>query len=76
MTGVRVWFALPAALLSPILFITFSRHSRDIEESQFGGLRNMSLFFFAEYVILLASSNHLLYLSLEYFAAMCVNRLG
>uniref|UniRef100_A0A8C6KZX9 Reverse transcriptase domain-containing protein n=1 Tax=Nothobranchius furzeri TaxID=105023 RepID=A0A8C6KZX9_NOTFU len=60
--------------LSPILFITFrdriSRCSQGVEGIRFGGLRIRSLFF-ADDVILLASSERDLQLSLERFAAEC-----
>uniref|UniRef100_A0A8C6KY55 Reverse transcriptase domain-containing protein n=1 Tax=Nothobranchius furzeri TaxID=105023 RepID=A0A8C6KY55_NOTFU len=60
--------------LSPILFITFmdriSRHSQGVEGIRFGGLRIRSLLF-ADDVVLLASSERDLQLSLERFAAEC-----
>uniref|UniRef100_A0A8C6PMX5 Reverse transcriptase domain-containing protein n=1 Tax=Nothobranchius furzeri TaxID=105023 RepID=A0A8C6PMX5_NOTFU len=60
--------------LSPILFITFmdriSRHSQGVEGIRFGGLRISSLLF-ADDVVLLASSERGLQLSLERFAAEC-----
>uniref|UniRef100_A0A8C6NIQ5 Reverse transcriptase domain-containing protein n=1 Tax=Nothobranchius furzeri TaxID=105023 RepID=A0A8C6NIQ5_NOTFU len=60
--------------LSPILFITFmdriSRCSQGVEGIRFGGLRIRSLLF-ADDVVLLASSERDLQLSLERFAAEC-----
>uniref|UniRef100_A0A8C6PI18 Reverse transcriptase domain-containing protein n=1 Tax=Nothobranchius furzeri TaxID=105023 RepID=A0A8C6PI18_NOTFU len=60
--------------LSPILFITFmdriSRCSQGVEGISFGGLRIRSLLF-ADDVVLLASSERDLQLSLERFAAEC-----
>uniref|UniRef100_A0A8C6MJS2 Reverse transcriptase domain-containing protein n=1 Tax=Nothobranchius furzeri TaxID=105023 RepID=A0A8C6MJS2_NOTFU len=60
--------------LSPILFITFmdriSRCSQDVEGIHFGGLRIRSLLF-ADDLVLLASSECDLQLSLERFAAEC-----
>uniref|UniRef100_A0A8C6M1L2 Reverse transcriptase domain-containing protein n=1 Tax=Nothobranchius furzeri TaxID=105023 RepID=A0A8C6M1L2_NOTFU len=60
--------------LSPILFITFmdriSRHSQGVEGIRFAGLRIRSLLF-ADDVVLLASSERDLQLSLERFAAEC-----
>uniref|UniRef100_A0A8C6LTA7 Reverse transcriptase domain-containing protein n=1 Tax=Nothobranchius furzeri TaxID=105023 RepID=A0A8C6LTA7_NOTFU len=60
--------------LSPILFITFmdrvSRHSQGVEGICFGGLRIRSLLF-ADDVVLLASSERDLQLSLERFAVEC-----
>uniref|UniRef100_A0A3B5Q4K1 Reverse transcriptase domain-containing protein n=1 Tax=Xiphophorus maculatus TaxID=8083 RepID=A0A3B5Q4K1_XIPMA len=60
--------------LSPILFITFmdriSRRSQGVEGIRFGGLRISSLLF-ADDVVLLASSDRDLRLSLERFAAEC-----
>uniref|UniRef100_A0A3B5Q8Y2 Reverse transcriptase domain-containing protein n=1 Tax=Xiphophorus maculatus TaxID=8083 RepID=A0A3B5Q8Y2_XIPMA len=60
--------------LSPILFITFmdriSRRSQGVEGVRFGGLRISSLLF-ADDVVLLASSDRDLQLSLERFAAEC-----
>uniref|UniRef100_A0A8C6LRX0 Reverse transcriptase domain-containing protein n=1 Tax=Nothobranchius furzeri TaxID=105023 RepID=A0A8C6LRX0_NOTFU len=60
--------------LSPILFITFmdriSRRSQGVEGIRFGGLRIRSLLF-ADDVVLLASSERDLQLSLERFAAEC-----
>uniref|UniRef100_A0A8C6P9E0 Reverse transcriptase domain-containing protein n=1 Tax=Nothobranchius furzeri TaxID=105023 RepID=A0A8C6P9E0_NOTFU len=60
--------------LSPILFITFmnkiSRRSQGVEGFCFGGLRIRSLLF-ADDVVLLASSECDLQLSLEQFAAEC-----
>uniref|UniRef100_A0A8C6NUV0 Reverse transcriptase domain-containing protein n=1 Tax=Nothobranchius furzeri TaxID=105023 RepID=A0A8C6NUV0_NOTFU len=60
--------------LSPILFITFmdrtSRRSQGVEDICFGGLRIRSLLF-ADDVVLLASSERDLQLSLERFAAEC-----
>ncbi|XP_061541984.1 ankyrin repeat domain-containing protein 13D isoform X7 [Phycodurus eques] len=60
--------------LSPILFITFmdriSRRSRGEKGVRFGGLGIASLLF-ADDVVLLASSNRDLQLSLEQYAAEC-----
>uniref|UniRef100_A0A8C6Q6L6 Reverse transcriptase domain-containing protein n=1 Tax=Nothobranchius furzeri TaxID=105023 RepID=A0A8C6Q6L6_NOTFU len=60
--------------LSPILFISFmdriSRHSQGVEGIRFGGLRIRSLLF-ADDVVLLASSERDLQLSLEQFAVDC-----
>uniref|UniRef100_A0A8C6PEM1 ribonuclease H n=1 Tax=Nothobranchius furzeri TaxID=105023 RepID=A0A8C6PEM1_NOTFU len=60
--------------LSPILFITFMdrifRRSQGVEGIRFGGLRIRSLLF-ADDVVLLASSERDLQLSLERFAAEC-----
>uniref|UniRef100_A0A8C6KHS8 Reverse transcriptase domain-containing protein n=1 Tax=Nothobranchius furzeri TaxID=105023 RepID=A0A8C6KHS8_NOTFU len=60
--------------LSPILFVTFvdiiSRHSQGVEGIRFGGLRIRSLLF-ADDVVLLASSERDLQLSLEWFGAEC-----
>uniref|UniRef100_A0A8C6NNI1 Reverse transcriptase domain-containing protein n=1 Tax=Nothobranchius furzeri TaxID=105023 RepID=A0A8C6NNI1_NOTFU len=60
--------------LSPILFITFmdriSRRSQGVEGIRFGGLRIRSLLF-ADDVVVLASSERDLLLSLERFAAEC-----
>ena len=60
--------------LSPILFIIFmdriSRHSQGVEGVRFGDLRIWSLLF-ADDVVLLASSDHDLQLSLDQFAAEC-----
>uniref|UniRef100_A0A8C6P3P0 Reverse transcriptase domain-containing protein n=1 Tax=Nothobranchius furzeri TaxID=105023 RepID=A0A8C6P3P0_NOTFU len=60
--------------LSPILFITFmdriSRRSQGVEGIRFGGLRIRSLLF-ADDVVLLASSECDLQLSLERFTAEC-----
>uniref|UniRef100_A0A8C6NQZ4 Reverse transcriptase domain-containing protein n=1 Tax=Nothobranchius furzeri TaxID=105023 RepID=A0A8C6NQZ4_NOTFU len=60
--------------LSPILFITFmdriSRCSQGVEDIHFGGLRIRSLLFVDD-VVLLASSERDLQLSLERFAAEC-----
>lgn len=59
-------------LLSLILFITFmdrsSRCSQGVEGVQFGGLR-IALLLFTDTVVLLASSNCVLQLALERFAA-------
>ncbi|TKS64956.1 LINE-1 reverse transcriptase -like protein [Collichthys lucidus] len=60
--------------LSPVLFITFmdriSRRSQGVEGLRFGGLRIGSLLF-ADDLVLLASSERDLQLSLEQFAAEC-----
>ncbi|TKS65366.1 R2 Retrovirus-related Pol polyprotein from type I retrotransposable element [Collichthys lucidus] len=60
--------------LSPVLFITFmdriSRRSQGVEGQRFGGLTIGSLLF-ADDVVLLASSERDLQLSLEQFAAEC-----
>uniref|UniRef100_A0A8C6NQ68 Reverse transcriptase domain-containing protein n=1 Tax=Nothobranchius furzeri TaxID=105023 RepID=A0A8C6NQ68_NOTFU len=60
--------------LSPILFITFmdriSRSSQGVDGIRFGGLRIRSLLF-ADDVVLLASSERDLQLSLERFTAEC-----
>ena len=60
--------------LSPILFIIFmdriSRHSQGVEGVRFGDLRIRSLLF-ADDVVLLASSDRDLQLSLDQFAAEC-----
>ena len=60
--------------LSPILFIIFmdriSRRSQGIEGVRFGDLRIGSLLFVDD-VVLVASSDHELQLSLERFAAEC-----